>query len=85
MFDDFIIIGVVETLEFIQFYEVYRVNNSFPLRILWFGNWTMEGGLTTVTESLYDRRTNLEGVVMRAGLIEVGCFTFSLTALEAFY
>ena len=48
--------------------EVYRVNPKLPLQTYRFGNWTAGGGLTWSSESLYKRRNNLQGALIKAGV-----------------
>jgi hypothetical protein len=45
--------------------EVYRVSATLPLQTYRFGNWTAGGGLTWPSQSLYSRRHNLQGIVLR--------------------
>ncbi|KAL0269926.1 UNVERIFIED_CONTAM: hypothetical protein PYX00_007507 [Menopon gallinae] len=47
--------------------EIYTVDDGFPLRIVEFGKWTLLNGLDVSRTSLYERRSDLEGKVMRIG------------------
>lgn len=51
--------------------EIYTVDDGFPLRIVEFGKWTLLNGLNINRTPLYDRRSDLEGKVMRIGSNEV--------------
>jgi hypothetical protein len=44
--------------------EVYRVSPSLPLQTYRFCNWSANSGLTCSSVGLYQRRGNLEGLVL---------------------
>ncbi|KAJ4427788.1 hypothetical protein ANN_25441 [Periplaneta americana] len=52
--------------------EVYRISPTMPLRAEYFGNWTSRDGLACTTAALYDRRRNLKGLHLKAGIIHAG-------------
>jgi hypothetical protein len=51
--------------------EVYHVSPTLPLQTYRFGNWTAGGGLTWPSQSLYCRRHNLQGIVLRVAVNNV--------------
>jgi hypothetical protein len=51
--------------------EVYRVSPSLQLQTCLLGNWTPGGTLSWRTQSLYQRRKTLQGLVLKTGTIEV--------------
>lgn len=70
-FDIQLIVARIINEDFIEFYEVYRVNPTFPIRVVSYGKWTKDGGLDVAQGVLYNRRSDLEGVVVKIGSIEV--------------
>lgn len=57
----------------IAIHEAYRVSKDRPLKVLHFGNWTLENGLLSPSHvSLYYRRKDLEGISMKVAASEVG-------------
>jgi hypothetical protein len=54
--------------------EVYRINASFPIHIHHFGIWTSISGATLSTVSFYQRRNNLQGLLLKTICPEVGQF-----------
>ena len=66
-----VIVAKIVNLNYVEFYEVYRVDDGFPLRIVKFGTWSPEEGLNIIKGSLYSRRFDLEGKVLRIGYTEV--------------
>jgi hypothetical protein len=53
--------------------EVYRVSPTLPLQTYRFGNWTAGRGLTWPSQDLYERRNNLQGYELKAGILQVKC------------
>jgi hypothetical protein len=51
--------------------EVYHVSPTLPLQTYRFGNWTAGGGLTWTSQDLYNRRNNLQGIVLRVAVNNV--------------
>lgn len=51
--------------------EVYRIHRDGPLLKAHYGSWESHGGLTVPKSSLYERRNNLRGLVVRATTIHV--------------
>jgi hypothetical protein len=51
--------------------EVYRVSPSLPLQTHRLGNWTAGGTVYWSTESFYERRKTLQGIVLKTGTIQV--------------
>jgi hypothetical protein len=51
--------------------EVYRVRPTLPLQTYRFGNWTPDGGLTWPSQGFYQRRNNLQGIVLRVAVNNV--------------
>jgi hypothetical protein len=45
--------------------EVYRVGAGRRIQTSWFGNWTPNGGLTWPKLGFYQRRNNLQGIVLK--------------------
>jgi hypothetical protein len=50
--------------------EVYRASPAHPLQTCLFGNWTAEGGLIGPTLGFYERRKNLQGLLLKTGTIQ---------------
>ncbi|KDR16868.1 hypothetical protein L798_08610 [Zootermopsis nevadensis] len=48
--------------------EVYRVSPSLPLQTYRFGEWTQRGGMICVSVGLYQRRTGLQGAVLKTAV-----------------
>ncbi|KAL0269927.1 UNVERIFIED_CONTAM: hypothetical protein PYX00_007508 [Menopon gallinae] len=69
-FDVELIIGQVKNKDLVEFQEAYRVDRDYPLRISQFGKWTRSNGLDIPTNHLYERRTDLEGKLLKVGSIE---------------
>lgn len=69
-FNSELIVARIISRKKIEFREVYRVDEGYPLRIPYFGLWTLETGLRLNSSHLYARRFNLEGKLLRAGFIE---------------
>lgn len=55
----------------INFVEVYRVGTGRPIQTYWFGNWTPNGGLAWPKLAFYQRRNNLQGLVLKTTVREV--------------
>lgn len=70
-FDIQLIVSVIESEDSVKLYEVYRVNETFPTRVVDYGNWTEQNGLKAAEGLVYLRRSDLEGVVVKLGSIEV--------------
>jgi hypothetical protein len=51
--------------------EIYRVNSSYALQTYPFGAWTRHGDLSCPNVSLYQRRDNLQGLVLRTAFLKV--------------
>jgi hypothetical protein len=51
--------------------EVYRVSPSLPLQTHSLGNWTAGGTVNWSTQSFYERRKTLQGIVLKTGVIQV--------------
>jgi hypothetical protein len=51
--------------------EVYRVNSTYPLQTYPFGTWTSHGGLSWPNISFYQRRDNLQGLVLKTVFLKV--------------
>ncbi|KAL0269924.1 UNVERIFIED_CONTAM: hypothetical protein PYX00_007506 [Menopon gallinae] len=69
LFDCQVIVANVRTEDMVILYEVYRVRKDYPLRYDYYGKWTRDGGLDVAKDTLYDRRSNLEGLVLKAGSV----------------
>jgi hypothetical protein len=50
--------------------EVYRVSPEQPLKVLHFGDWSLGSRKNWPSVGLYRRRTNLEGHVIKAAVLE---------------
>lgn len=70
-FDVELIVGQVKSRDLVVFQEAYRVDNDYPLRISQFGKWTRSNGLDIPANHLYERRSDLEGKLLKVGSIEV--------------
>jgi hypothetical protein len=55
----------------VALYEVYRVADGMPLNDIYFGKWTFMSGLVTVQSSMYKRRGDLQGTVIKAVTVDV--------------
>lgn len=77
-FNTELIIAIMNGAEKVELKEVYRVDDSYPLRINDVGYWTEEDGLCILKGNLYSRRSDLEGKVLKTGSIEVSryCYHF---------
>jgi hypothetical protein len=51
--------------------EHYRVKPSHPLQTYPFGSWTSHGGLSCPNVSFYQRRDNLQGLVLKTAFLKV--------------
>jgi hypothetical protein len=51
--------------------EVYQVKATHPLQTYPFGTWTSHGGLSWPNISFYQRRDNLQGLVLRTAFLKV--------------
>ncbi|KAL0269319.1 UNVERIFIED_CONTAM: hypothetical protein PYX00_007100 [Menopon gallinae] len=51
----------------IDFFEVYRVLQDRPLRTPHFGSWRLGEGYKLGSRNIYERRQNLEGIVLKTG------------------
>lgn len=60
--------------------EVYRVSPAHPLQTYHFGNWTVDGGLIGPAVGLYNRRNNLQGLVLKTATVQVRKTVTSLWA-----
>jgi hypothetical protein len=63
------------TTSSVSLFEVYRVANSKPLNDIYFGRWTVVSGLVTLKTSIYSRRTDLQGTVIRAVTADVSAYS----------
>jgi hypothetical protein len=61
--------------------EVYRISASLPLQTHPFGTWSPGDGLTCSDVSFYQRRDNLQGLVLRTAFVKVSAFAYSCTQL----
>lgn len=77
LFDCQVIAAYVKDVNLTNLYEVYRVRKDFPLRYNYYGNWTREGGLVVETGPIYRRRSDLEGLVLKAGSVTVSHLLFN--------
>jgi hypothetical protein len=59
--------------------EVYRVSPSLPLQTHRLGNWTAGGTVCWSTQSFYERRKTLQGIVLKTGVIQVRFVGLTLT------
>jgi hypothetical protein len=55
----------------VSLFEVYRVEQGKPLNDIYFGRWTLMSGLVSVKASIYLRRRDLQGTVIRAVTADV--------------
>lgn len=55
----------------VALFEVYRVAQGKPLNDIYFGRWTLMSGLVKEKASLYQRRSDLQGIVIRAVTADV--------------
>jgi hypothetical protein len=58
--------------------EVYRVKATYPLQKYPLGTWTPHGGLCWPKTSFYQRRDNLQGLVLRTAFLKVCVYVCSL-------
>lgn len=70
-FDIELLVADVRSENLILLKEAYRVKEGFPLRMPHYGKWTKEEGLDAIVGSIYTRRFDLEGVVLKTASIEV--------------
>lgn len=66
-----IIVARIKNRNLVELHEVYRVDKGFPTRVKYYGYWTPENGLVASKETLYDRRFDLEGKILKTGSTEV--------------
>jgi hypothetical protein len=62
--------------------EVYRVGPTLTLQTYCFGNWTPGGGLTWPSLKLYQRRNNLQGLVLKIGAASVSIVVWYFCRLQ---
>ena len=62
-------VAVQERNEVIKFKEVYNIKATLPLVIQDVGNWSQKFGLHWTSETMYKRRSNFHGMVLRTALI----------------
>jgi hypothetical protein len=55
----------------VSLFEVYRVAHEKPLNDIYFGRWTLMSGLVSVKASIYLRRSDLQGIVIKAVTADV--------------
>jgi hypothetical protein len=55
----------------VALFEVYRVAHGKPLNDIYFGRWTLMSGLVSQKTSLYLRRFDLQGIVIKAVTADV--------------
>ena len=61
-----------QALENVTLSEVYRVSPSHPLQYHQFATWSPGEGLVRTSSSLYRRRNNLQGMILKTGFKKVG-------------
>lgn len=55
----------------VALFDVYRVAHGKPLNDIYFGRWTLMSGLVSEKASLYVRRSDLQGTVIKAVTADV--------------
>lgn len=56
-----------------DFFEVYRVHQDKPLRTPYLGYWNIGEGYKVTDRNMFERRRNLEGIVLKTGSTDVRC------------
>jgi hypothetical protein len=64
--------------------EVYHVGTGRAIQTYWFGNWTPNSGLTWPKLGFYQRRNNLQGLVLKTTVRAVRV-RFTLKQVWTFY
>jgi hypothetical protein len=66
-FDCEFLVAQPEYGDIVTLTEVYRVSPTLPLQTYRFGNWTPGDGLTWPSQGFYQRRNNLQGLLLKTG------------------
>jgi hypothetical protein len=78
-FDCNLLVAQPEYSRVVTVTEVYRVSPSLPLQTHRLGNWTAGGTVYWSTQSFYERRKTLQGIVLKTVTIQVRSLGLTLT------
>lgn len=60
----------------VWFTEVYHIDHTLPLQMNRVGNWSSHGGLAWTNRSHVQRRSDLQGSLIKSGFIDFVSFSF---------
>ncbi|XP_046422518.1 uncharacterized protein LOC124180780 isoform X1 [Neodiprion fabricii] len=63
------------TVDGYEFWEIYQTAKRESISVIYYGNWTIDAGLTVTELSILERRHNFRGAVLRAIMFETDRYT----------
>ncbi|XP_046743284.1 uncharacterized protein LOC124409607 [Diprion similis] len=70
------------TVDGYEFWEIYQTAKKESIRAIYYGNWTIDAGLSVTELSVLERRNNFRGAVLRAIMFETDRYTKTKESLQ---